>query len=348
MELKDLIISMCSTMTVSGYEYRSFETLKQLVGERFDEISTDRVGNVRLYRRCEKESPALILIDTHFDEIGMIVTKIYEGGFLSVAAIGGLDLSVLQASDVVIYGKEAVKGVISSTPPHLKSPDSQNKLAEIDELLIDTGYSKQELEEIVQIGTPVGFAPIYTELLEENICGKSLDNKACAACAIYALSNIPRDQLAADVCLLLSTREETMSSGGVAVGGYELSPDYAMVIDVNLAKVPEAPRYETVDYKGGISIAISAVTDRKLTKMTEDLCKEKNIKFSRVAAPSNTGTNTPALNLTGRGVPVTDIGLPLKAMHTENEIISLSDANQLASLVREFVCSEKIKEAFAL
>ena len=348
MELKQLIISLCSLMTVSGHEYRSLDALRELCGEYFDEISTDNVGNVRLFRRCGKSSAPLVMIDTHFDEIGMMVTKIHEGGFLGITSVGGLDLSVLQAADVIIYGKKTIRGVIASTPPHLKKSSDSDKLCEIDALMIDTGYSKEELSEILSVGTPVGFAPIYTELTHGNLCGKSLDNKACAACAIYALANTPRERLACDVCLLLSTHEETRAEGGVAVGGYELSPDYAMVIDVNLANTPEAPRCETVDFGKGISIAISAVTDRILTKMTEELCREKNINYTRVAAPSSTGTNTPALNLAGRGVPVCDVGLPLKAMHTTNEIMNLNDANDLVSLVREFVCSDRIREAFAV
>ena len=348
MELKELIFSLCSLMTVSGFEYRSYDKLKELVGEHFDEISTDRVGNVRLVKRCGKPDPAFVMIDTHFDEIGMIVTKIHDEGFLSVTSIGGLDLSIMQASDVIIYGKENIRGVIASTPPHLRKPGESEKLTELCDILIDTGYSKDELKELVSLGTPVGFAPVYTELLGGSVVGKSFDNKACAAAAIYALANTKKEALAADVCLLLSTHEETVNVGGVAVGGFELSPDYAMVIDVNLAKVPGTKRSETVDFGKGVSISISPITDKKLTRMTEELCKEKEIKYTRIAAPGSTGTNTPALNLAGRGVSVTDVGLPLKSMHTATEVISLSDAEELSRLVREFVCSEDIKEAFAI
>ena len=121
-----------------------------------------------------------------------------------------------------------------------------------------------------------------------------------------------------------------------------------MVIDVNLAKVPGTKRCETVDFGEGVSVTISPVTDKKLTRMTEELCTEKQIKYTRVAAAGSTGTNTPALNLAGRGVPVTDIGLPLKSMHTSTEVISLFDAEELARLVRGFVCSDKIKEEFTI
>ena len=82
--------------------------------------------------------------------------------------------------------------------------------------------------------------------------------------------------------------------------------------------------------------------------MVEQLCRDKEIPFTRSASPSSTGTNTPSLNLTGRGVPTADVGLPLKSMHTYNETVNLSDVRELAALVREFVCSTKIREAFTI
>ncbi|MBQ8140742.1 MAG: M20/M25/M40 family metallo-hydrolase [Clostridia bacterium] len=348
MELKELIISVCSLTSISGHEARDLERLKALVGSSFDEIKRDAVGNLLLIRRCGKENPAKIMIDTHFDEIGMLVTGIRKGGFLSVTPVGGLDPSILQASDVVIYGKKEIRGVIASTPPHLQKRDGEKKLCEISKLFIDTGYGEDELKEIVSVGTPVGFAPRYTLLLGDNICGKSFDNKACAAAAIYAVSKTDRKELAGDVYLLLSCHEETLNTGGAAVGAFETDPDYAMVIDVNLASVPEVPRCETVEYGKGVSISISAVTDKRLTRAVERLCLDKSIGFTRVAAPSSTGTNTPAVNLAGRGVPTVDIGLPLKNMHTYNETLNFKDVYELSSLVKAFVCSEKIKEAFTI
>ena len=132
----------------------------------------------------------------------------------------------------------------------------------------------------------------------------------------------------------------------MAPAAFAINPNYAMVIDVNLAAVPDVPKHETVEYKKGVSISISAITDKRLTRMTEQLCRDKQIKFTRVAAPSSTGTNTPALNLTGNGVPTVDVGLPLKSMHTYNECLNIDDVYELSALVREFVCAESIKEVF--
>jgi hypothetical protein len=146
--LRDLIPAMAGLMSITGYETYASESLTALV-QGFDEDHTDAVGNRILVRRCGRENAPKILIDTHFDEIGMYVTEILEGGFLKVAAVGGLDGRTLPSADVKIYGKQVLDGVMASTPPHLKNPDDAGKVKPVDELLIDTGYPKDELCEIV-------------------------------------------------------------------------------------------------------------------------------------------------------------------------------------------------------
>lgn len=344
--LKEAVFSLCSVMTVSGFESRSADLLCRALSDSFDEIRTDAVGNLFLIRRCAKENAPLICIDTHYDEIGMMVTGIEDNGFVRFTSVGGLSPTVLQGADVILYGRENLRGVISSTPPHLRQGES-DRLPPPEELLIDTGYDKETISERIDVGTPVGFAPCYRETVGGLLLGKSFDNKACAAVALHAVVNLPKEELAADVALCFSRYEETSRLGGIAPAAFDLKPDYAMVIDVNLATVPDVPKRETVPCGKGISLSVSAATDRKLTRMTEALCRQEEIPHCLIAAPSSTGTNAPTLQLTGHGIPTVDVGLPLKFMHTYNEAIDLSDAEALYRLVVSFVRSKALAETFA-
>lgn len=343
--LKDRIVSLCEVMSISGFETRATDFLRERIGKDFDQIETDAVGNHLFWKRCGREHAPLILLDTHFDEIGMMVTEVCENGFLRLAPIGGLSLPVLQAADVIVWGKETLRGVITSTPPHLRDP-KEDVLADLSELMVDTGYDKEELERLTPPGTPVGFAPCYSVLNGECLAGKSFDNKACAAIAAYAVAGIPREAMAADVALMFSCYEETSLLGGATSGTFRLKPDYAMVIDVNLAAVPDVPKAETVPLGEGVSLSLSAATDRKLTGMTRMLCKEHHIPHTMIAAPSSTGTNATAVHLVGAGVPVVDVGLPLRNMHTYNEVIAMKDAESLCRLIEKFIQSEEIANTF--
>ena len=345
MEFKQLIISLSSLMSVTGYETRDRERLVELIGDRFDENYADAVGNQVFIKRCGKANAPRILLDAHMDEIGMFVTDILEGGFLRVVNVGGLDTRILQAGKVVIYGKDTTfVGVVASTPPHLQKPGENKKLPEVTDLLIDTGYTKEELEGMIRIGTPVGFEPKYTELLGGNLAGKGFDNKACAACAVEGVFRA--ESLAGDVYLVLSAHEETDRMGGASAAAYAIDPDYAMVIDVNLGKTPDTAKHETVAMGGGASLTYSAITNKKLTRMTAALADEAQVKYQYSVSPSHTGTNTPNVALALAGIPVVDVGLPLASMHTYNEVIRMDDCESVAEIVKLFVSSDKIAEVF--
>ena len=347
MELKKLLKEIPGLMSITGFTARSANALEKIVGEVFDEHYTDSVGNHIYVKRCGKNNAPKILIDTHFDEIGMMVTAIHDGGFVSVTNIGGLDMRIMQAAEVVIYGDEKdIYGVITSTPPHLTKASEVRKLKEIEQLYIDTGYSKDELEKYVHIGTPVGFRPVYRELMNGRISGKSFDCKSCSACAVYAISEVKKEELAGDVYMVFSTFEETGTYfGGAMVAGYGIDPDYALVADVTGAVIPGDDRKEPKMGEGA-SITYAPLTNRKMTKMLYEMAKENGIKLQREVASRATGTNTTILNLVRGGIPLVDIGLPLKNMHTYNEIICIDDAQSMADLIKLFICSEEIAKEF--
>ena len=342
-----MIYSLCSTMSVSGFENRADAYLESIAKDGFDAFECDRVGNHLFVKKCGKADAPKILIDAHFDEVGMLVSDVLEGGFLRIVNIGGIDPAIMQAADVVVYGKEPLRGVVISVPPHLRSGDDK-KLPCVDELMVDVGlgYTLDELREMIPVGTPVGFAPVYSRFGEGYMAGKSFDDKACAAIAVCAISDIPKDSLAGDVYISLSAREETARFGGITPLCFAERPDYAMVIDVNLGDAPDAPERETVPVSKGISISFSAATDRELSRMTERLCQSAEIPFCRCAAPSSTGTNATSVNIVGEGIPVVDVGLPLRNMHTYNEVISLDDCESLYLAVGEFVRSTEIADRF--
>ncbi len=344
-DLTELTLSLCSLMSITGHTKYSREKLYDIVSPYFDEIRETRLGNYHLIRRCGKENAPKILVDTHFDEIGMIVTEIKEQGFLTVTNIGGVDTRILQAGEVIIYGEgKVIYGVVGSTPPHLAKPGEANKLREITELLIDTGYSKEELEKYVSIGTPVGFRPVYTKLMNGRLAGKAFDDKACAAAAIAAVAQAPMDELWGDVYLQLSNYEESGGMRGAATGAYEINPVCAIVADVDLATTPDTKKSETVPLDGGVSLSHGPITDKRLTALLEKLADEKEIKHQMSVTGGGTGTNTMVVNLVRNGIPTVDMGLPLRSMHSSNEVLSIKDSEAMRDLIALFITSPEVEK----
>ncbi|MBQ4136959.1 MAG: hypothetical protein IJD67_02510, partial [Clostridia bacterium] len=206
--IKQLIIKLCATPSVSGFEKRALDSISDMISSEFDEIRRTALGNLIFIKKCGKENAPLLLIDTHLDEIGMMVTKVCEKSFLKLAPVGGIDTRILSGADVTVYGKEPVRGVISARAPHLMSETERSKNPDIDKLYIDTGIDSERLKEIVDIGAPVCFEYKTSELLNNRLASHGLDNKACIAAGTVAVKMLEGENFGCDIALMLSVREE--------------------------------------------------------------------------------------------------------------------------------------------
>lgn len=335
-EIREIINAVTPCMTVAGYEYRSAEVLREIFAPRFDEISCNALGSFICRKRSGKENAPNIMLDAHIDEIGMMVREIVDGGFLRVVQLGGIDTRIMAASEVWIYGERTIPGVVVSTPPHLAKPGDSAKLPAVADLLIDTGLSKDELSKIVRIGTPVGFKTDIMPMLGEQIAGRGFDDKACVSIILRAMDLLREKQLNWDVTAVFSTREEVGETGAMTAS-YALAPDAAIVLDVNFAIQPDVPKRRAGKIGDGPMISISAVTDRSLTDAIIDFAAESGHKLQQTVEPMSTGTNANVINTIGAGIPVAVVSLPLKNMHTPSEVISISDAEETAALLSDFI-----------
>ncbi len=345
MDLKTLITSLCGLYSVSGAEAASTDGAARILYELFDEHKTDGVGNHVFIKRCGRKNAPRILLDAHFDEIGMMVTDITEEGFVRFTNVGGVDTRILPGAKLVIYGKKLVEGIVCTMPTRLLGGDPE-ALPEIGQLYIDTGWSAHELKKMISNGCSIGFMPTYTTLLGGRLAGKAFDDKACGACIAYGVGAVKAEDMAGDVYFLFSAGEET-SMMGAMTGGAAIRPDYAMVIDVTHAATPDTGDLSLAPFGSGAVLDYAPVTNRTLTNMTRKLLTDKEIPFTCGATGGSTGTNANRLWMTGDGVPTVLLSLPIKNMHSSTEVLDLRDAQAVAEAVSAFVCDAEIGEEFA-
>lgn len=331
-DTKELVASLTSIMSVSGREERGRDALCALASPYFDEYIPDSSGTHVFVKRCGKEGAPKLLLDAHFDEIGMLVSDITEEGFLRVVSIGGLDRRILPAAEVLIYGKETLYGVIGAVPPHLQKPGDYKTAPEIGDLLIDTGYDGETLRTLVDIGTPIGFYERTASLLNSRICGRSMDNKACCAAAILGAAMVSGKEMACDLYVTLSSREEAGMASGCSAVAYRIQPDAAIVTDVTFAIAPGVREDESGKMGGGPVLSLSAVTDRRLTRRLLRLCGEEEIPCQTCVDACDTGTNATMLSLVGEGIPTAVVSVPITSMHTYNETVDILDIEHAAAL----------------
>lgn len=334
-QLVSLVERFISYPGISGFETMSFDGMIEEIKKLglFDEIGTTAVGSIYAVMRCGKKDADLILCDAHLDTVGFVVTEICEGGFLRVAPIGGIAPKILPSAEVNIYGKRTIKGVFSSTPPHLQSDGEGGKKMDVSDMSIDTGLPLEELEGIVRVGTPVGFLCELQKLLGDNFAGASFDDRLCGATIIRALMMLNKSELNVDIAFQFSGNEETGYKGAMTTA-YRLNPDKAIVVDVTHAFVPGAPKVREAIHSGkGTDICFSPQTNRAFTKFALGIAEKEGIPHQISAAPVRTGTNSNAVQTTRNGIPTLLLSIPLKNMHTMSEIVDMNDALNTAKLI---------------
>lgn len=329
----ELACALSSIVAVSGREDMGMGQLSELCTDYFDSYEITPIGSFIGRINCGKENAKTLLLDAHFDEVGFMVSDICDGGFLKFVNIGGIDPRILSASEVLIHGKKTIPGVFTSKPPHLQEPGESKKAMKLEDLAIDTCYTKEQLEEIVKIGTPISYRATVERLQDDSIVGKSFDDRICIVSILRALELLKGKELPINIAVQFSGGEETGYKGAMT-SSYRIAPDYAVVLDVTNAYVPDAPIYRkgTV-IGGGGSISYSAQTNRMLTDMTVTVAREKNIPIQLFAEANRTGTNSGAVQTSRDGIPTVLISIPLKNMHTANEIIKISDVLEVSKLI---------------
>ena len=156
MNITALLRKLTAIPGVSGREAVVSEPLLELLKEYCPDAALVQGNIIGTFGKRESGKPH-VLLDAHFDQVGLIVTYIDENGFLKVGNLGGLDLRLFPAQTVTVHGTSDIPGVVCAMPPHLLAGDAD--VADITDILIDTGYSKEEL--VADFGKTENLSQIY-------------------------------------------------------------------------------------------------------------------------------------------------------------------------------------------
>ena len=107
--------TMISTSGVSGHEAPIAKIISEKWKTLTDEVTLSRVGSVHgLKKGTGKGKRPSIMIATHMDAIGMMVSKVSDG-FLHITKLGGIDIRVLPGAFVTVHTSsgEELPGVIA-------------------------------------------------------------------------------------------------------------------------------------------------------------------------------------------------------------------------------------------
>ena len=333
MDINESLKKLCMADGVSGNEENAAYIAAELLKEYCGEASVDKFGNVTAFIGDRNNGKKTLLLEAHIDEIGFIVTYIDDNGFIKVAQCGGTDCRLYAAQTVTIHSKTPIRGVISTLPPHV-STDSK-KAMKADEIVIDTGYSKEQLEKLVSLGDRITIDGKFSLLRGSRVSGKAIDDRGGVAAVLYALSLLKDKETKYNIAVLFASQEETGSRGAI-IGAYNIPADYALATDVSFAYTPDARKEKCGIMGKGAMIGISPVLDKEVMERLKNIAAEKKIPVQYEVMGGDTGTDADEISISCGGIRTGLISIPLKYMHTPVEVVDTEDIKAVGQLMAEF------------
>ncbi|MEG0848079.1 M20/M25/M40 family metallo-hydrolase [Niameybacter sp.] len=302
------------------------------------QIETDGVGNVMAAVNPEK--PFKVMLAGHCDEIAFMVSHIDGEGYIYITKAGGINPKVALGMNVQILGhKGMLKGVVGVKPQHKGGPKDK---IEMSDLYIDCGAAtKAEVEAYVTIGDYVIYDTTYEYLLNDRIVGRGLDNRTGAFIVAEVLRRVA-DQNPNVAVYAVSTVNEETNMGGAYFAASHINPTMAIACDVSFATDhPEMSPKESgaVALGKGPILSKGAPINKKINQLLETAATTHNIPLQYELTPGSTGTDADRMRLTGKGVPVALVSLPLRYMHAPCEVASMKDIENEIELLVQMIMS---------
>jgi len=339
-----LITDLSDAKGVSGFEDEVLGVIRRH-GEGLGVWKEDSMRNLYLERKGWKEGRQIVMLDAHTDEVGFLVKAIRPNGMLDFVALGGWVSSSIPAHRVLVRNDsgEWIPGIIASKPPHFLS-EAEKKLApEISDMVIDVGASSdREIREEYRI--PIA-APVVPDVSFEYqaphdiMIGKAFDDRLGCAAVLSTIKELANDGLTVNVTGTFAVQEEVGLRGAV-VTAQTVKPDVAIVFEgcPSDDTVAESYAVQAALKKGPMlrHIDLRMITNPRFLRFALDTAREKGIPIQEAVRTSG-ATNAGAIHLSGMGVPVIVIAIPVRYIHSHYGIASYSDFENSVKLASEVI-----------
>jgi putative aminopeptidase FrvX len=338
---------------IPGNEKEARDVMENYIKPYADKVYTDNLGSLIAEKAGDKNGPK-IMIAGHLDEVGFMVTRIDEKGFVYFQTVGGWWSQVMLAQRVTIMtAKGDVTGVIGSKPPHILSAEARKKPVEIKDMFIDIGAADQA--EAAEFGVRPGDSIVpyfeFTQLKNEKmLLAKAWDNRIGCAIAIEVLKQL-KGQDHPNIVYGVGTIQEEVGLRGAKTSTNMIKPDIGFGVDVGIAGDTPGISDQDADSKLGdgpqiILYDASMVSHKGVRDLIVDTAEEHSIPF-QYATMAGGGTDSGSIHLTANGVPALSITVATRYIHSHAAILHRDDFENAVKLIVEAIKkldNDKVKE----
>jgi endoglucanase len=338
MATPELLHALLTALGPSGHEEDAARVWRDSASS-FAEVTTDTLGSSFARVRSGDGAPTLALVG-HIDEIGVAVTNIEESGLLSFTTIGGISPEMLMGQRVELLTRNGrIPGAVSRKRLQPEQLRDRPK-AELSDLHIDIGAKdREDAERMVRVGDAAVWNGAPVELPNGRLLSKSLDNRLGAYIALEAARRLAESKDSQVDVVAVAAVQEEIGLYGARAAAYGLDPLVALAIDVTPSTdYPggDPRRAGKIELGMGAMIAVGPTLNKHVTDILGEVAEAEGIPHALEIYSRTTSTDADEIHLVRAGVPTGLISIPMRYLHSPDEVCSLDDVESVIRLIVAF------------
>lgn len=332
--LIETLKALCAIPGVSGMEGAVADYIKAEAEPFADEIITDSLGNLMIFKKGKKTPKKRLMLAAHMDEVGVIVTGYTDDGYLKFDFVGGVDRRIALGQRVFING---AAGVIAVKAAHHAKRSGDENVPKQDDLYIDIGANnREEARAVAALGDVGTFDLAVLEFGAGFFKAKAIDDRI--GCAV--MLELLKEGLPVDTWFAFTAQEE-VGTRGATVAAFRINPEVALIVEgTTAADMPGVPQTKRICSPGnGVVIPFmdkGTIYDRELYAFVTKLAEDNGIVWQTKQMIAG-GTDASIIQRSQSGTKVVGIAAAIRNIHSPSCVGNTRDFEALLKLARLFI-----------
>jgi putative aminopeptidase FrvX len=336
-ETVHLLQALADAPGPSGFE----EPVRKIMVDRMkplsDKLSYDGLGSVIA---VQGGSGPRIMVDAHMDELGGVVRRVSNEGYLTMQMLGGwLDQALVDQRWTIIGSKGPVRAVTGIRDIHIVPQEERTKVFPRESVFLDVGARNPA--EVAALGIAPGDpvvpdAPFAVMNGTQNYLGKGWDDRVGCAVIIAAMQKVAKAPHPNQIYWVATVQEE-IGLRGAHTAADLVKPEVGIAIEGGVTRDAPGVHPEEAQELLGAGPAIflydsSALPNRKFVSMVKQVAKEKSIPLQPDLIQGY-GDDSAEIQKSNGGVPTVNMVVPVRYTHSHNGIMNRGDFDHMVNLL---------------
>jgi putative aminopeptidase FrvX len=336
-ETQQLLQILADAPGTSGFE----EPIRKIMVERMkplaEKISYDGLGSVIA---VQGSSGPRIMVDAHMDELGGVVRRVANDGYLTMQMLGGwLDQALVDQRWTIIGSKGPVRAITGIRDIHILPQEERTKVFPRESIFLDVGA--KNAAEVAAMGLEPGDpvvpdAPFAVMNGGQNYLGKGWDDRVGCAVVIEAMKKLAHAPHPNQIFWVATVQEE-IGLRGAHTSSDIVKPEIGIAIEGGVTR--DAPKVGPEEAQevlgGGPAIFLydsSELPNLKFVALVKQTAKEKAIPL-QTDLIQGYGDDSAEIQKSNGGAPTVNLVVPVRYTHSHNGIMNRGDFDRMVDLL---------------